>query len=102
MKTYDLESDLMKLIPKFSPDFSTIKHYVNAIIAEDINDSLRSGSRQLMIGLGIGNLSINVDQDSVQYRFEPSEEIQKSVGVENILENAVDDTVVKLYKDLLK
>ena len=79
-------------------------------ICNDIEEAVLSQDDELSIKMGIGTLKIKIIDDVVEYRFEPSKELEKNVNntiidKKNPLVATAEKTLVKrivtTYKDFI-
>ena len=82
---------------------------LNDIISYDVYQSLKSFENICEIDIGIGILSIYVDEDIISYKFKPSYNLEnkliKAVTEDNVslvsnLESSITEKIVSCYKDL--
>lgn len=78
-------------------------------ICYDVCEALSQDMKELCLDIGIGNLVIKIDDDSVLYRFEPSQTLDSDVlcsvttgknPVVEDIENSLLSKVNTTYKDL--
>ena len=80
------------------------------IICNDVEESLLQNKRITEINIGWGTLIIEVEENSINYKFVPSSKLEKNlistiINKKNPLTNAIEDAlanrIVKTYKDML-
>lgn len=92
------ESILVKIFNKLT----------NYCLSDYINECFLSGNNTVLIDFGFGKLAINIEEDSIKYKFIPSEELElnliNSLNNKNQLEvelsNSLSDKLLANYKDL--
>lgn len=79
-------------------------------ISDAVVEAKKCEKELVDLNIGIGNLSIQLYEDSIKYKFVPSQELESSVKdsileernlLEDKLEQSFVDKIVNLYKDLL-
>ena len=92
------ESVLVKLFDK-----------INLCIANDVNEAMIAESNLFDIDLNFGILHIKIDDDSIEYRFEPSKRLESLIGkaveqenkLVSTIESSLASKVQNVYKTLL-
>ena len=93
------ETALGKLIPK-----------INYIIANGVEETILKEENIVEFDIGIGTLHLLIEENSVKYKFVPSEELNKAVvgtikddmnPLKYVLEKALVNKITNIYKELL-
>ena len=105
----DLLDDLSKLTGIKQFNLKKLCVLAELDIANSIYELMHE-SNNMSIDLGIGILSIYLQDDDIIYNFEPSNNLKKLVNetvsnneshLTKIIENKLDDKVLRTYKDIL-
>ena len=82
---------------------------ISWIICNEVDDSIKEHNAVTQVDIGIGTLTIYIEENSIRYKFIPGKALEKGLisvctGSGNPLECAVESTLVsrimKTYKDL--
>lgn len=105
----DLLDDLSKLTGIKQFNLKKLNLLSELDIANSLYEIMQQSNR-LDIDVGIGTLTIHLQGDEVVYCFEPSNNLKKLVNetvtnneshLVKIMENKLDDKIVRTYKDIL-
>ena len=106
----DIVEDVSKLtlIPRTSLDCLIEK--ANYSICHSIEESQIENKTITEVNIGVGKISIFVDNETIKYRFEPSRSLEDSIKetvtskkspLVNKVEESLVDRITNVYKDLL-
>lgn len=105
----DLLDDISSLTTVQRVSLERLVSQANKCICHDIQEAKLEKVNCVCIDIGIGNLFINIDADSIKYRFEPSSKLEKYIiettlsGKSPIIEDiekSLISKVNKVYKEL--
>lgn len=107
--TFNMLKDLSMITTIDESTLTKLCSKINLCIANDINEAVISNSDVLDIDLQFGKLCIKINDDSIKYRFEPSNDLEtlidKALNDDNKLvssfESSLATKVQNVYKTLL-
>lgn len=82
----DLLDDISSLTTIQRVSLDRLVSQANKCICHDIQEVLVNDSSGACVNIGIGNLFIDVNKDSIKYRFEPSSKLENYI-IDTILTN---------------
>jgi hypothetical protein len=109
MREYNIIEDISKLTHIKQFNLRKIASLYELDIANCIYESM-SDDNVFKLDIGIGYLTINLVDDSVIYKFEPSKKLKNDINsvivdkqspLVNIIESKIDNKIFKTYKDIL-
>ena len=105
----DLLDDLSILTCVNKKDFDRLNSMALTSISHYIEESIRDREKELVIDVGLGQLKISNIEDSIHYRFIPSDSLQavvretydtKKSKLKIKIEQALGSRLTNTYKDL--
>lgn len=105
----DLIKDLSVLTTIPTASLNKLVNKSNYCICYDVKENLAKGENVTSIDIGIGTLSIILDDDSVYYKFKPSKDLENSLKstivngenpLINVVDNTIKDKILNVYKEL--
>lgn len=79
-------------------------------ICNDLSEALLKGEKEVVLDLGFGTLTINVDNEDIKYRFQPNMVLDRSIKkvctdktnpLVELVEETLASRITNTYKDLL-
>lgn len=110
MSTINLKSDLSTLTTISESVFSRLDEKIEWCIIDAIESALLNNEDVVNINLGIGILTLVITDNSIKYKFKPSNRFEKNIinTIENgrndlilNIENSLTSKLVDVYKTLL-
>lgn len=107
--TFDIIKDTSTLTTINEKAIKKLNDKMIYAISDAVLEGVISGDDVVSMNIGIGTLNILLSEDSVTYRFIPSDKLEDSVKntiihKQNLLEDALDASLVSkitnIYKDL--
>lgn len=107
---FNIKEDLSKLT---TIDILYLNRIFNKIIwciSDYVEMAIEKGEDLVEVNLGFGVITININDDSIKYRFKPSKELDESIintvidGKNNFtltLEKTLVQKITNIYKDFL-
>ena len=105
----DLIKDLSTLTTIPIAALNKLVNKSNYCICYDVKENLSNSENTTLIDIGIGTLSIILDDDTVYYKFKPSKELENSLKstimtgenpLVNVIDNTTKDKILNVYKEL--
>lgn len=105
----DLLDDISSLTTIQRVSLDRLILQANKCICHDVQEVLVNNSDCACIDIGVGNLFIDVNKDSVRYRFEPSSKLENSIvntiltgksPVVDDIEKSLISKINNVYKEL--
>ena len=106
---YDLIEDLSKLTTINELSLNRVFDKVQWCICDYIEAAVTSGVNTVDINIGFGTLTINIDNDSIKYRFKPNKKLETAIigtmlddknPLKFELENNLVQKITNIYKDM--
>lgn len=103
----NLKKDLSVLTTINESVFNKLLQKINWCISDSIEKAVLNKDEIVDIDIGIGNLLINISNDSVKYKFKPSSELETIisntiVNERNELVNVLEDSLVTKMTNVVK
>ena len=109
MTNYNMLDDLATLTTIHRSSFDKLVDRSQCVICHDVEEAELCGENTVNINIGIGTLTIRVEEDTIKYRFTPSQSL--NANIKNTIvtgkspltaqaETLLKDRICNAYKDL--